>query len=295
MTWRAEPSGRRGGQAVYSDAAIRAWLTIKVLFGLPLRRTTGFAASLLRLAGLDRPVPDHSTLCRRQRTVKVMLPHRGSPGPVPLLVDVEPVSAAGSSEPARGHRGPRRGRMARAQAWRDPAPRLARGPPRARRGSRCGRSRSPQAMSATRPCCPTCSARSPRVRRSARSPPMAPDGHPPLPRRHRRARRPCRRAAPQERASLETRHTRRPGPQRRPAHLEASRPCTLAPPDRLPSSQPRRDQDELRQAPRPEAHGARLRPPRASRTRSGTAELQVRIATPNRFTAPGIPVTRPIA
>ena len=65
MNWHAEPSGRRGGQTVYSDAAIQACLTIKVLFGLPLRQTTGFVASLLKLAGLDWPVPDHSTLCRR--------------------------------------------------------------------------------------------------------------------------------------------------------------------------------------------------------------------------------------
>ena len=51
------PSGKRGGQALYSDAAIQACLTIKVLFGLPLRQTTGFVASLLELAGLDWPVP----------------------------------------------------------------------------------------------------------------------------------------------------------------------------------------------------------------------------------------------
>lgn len=32
MVWHAEPSGKRGGQAVYSDAAIQTCLTIKVLF-----------------------------------------------------------------------------------------------------------------------------------------------------------------------------------------------------------------------------------------------------------------------
>ena len=65
--WHAAPSGKRGGQAVYSDAAIQACLTIKVLFGLPLRQTTGFVASLLKLAGLDwlgkRPGSLH---CRRR-------------------------------------------------------------------------------------------------------------------------------------------------------------------------------------------------------------------------------------
>ncbi len=47
MVWHAEPSGKRGEQAIYSNAAIQACLTIKVLFGLPLRQTTGFVASLL--------------------------------------------------------------------------------------------------------------------------------------------------------------------------------------------------------------------------------------------------------
>jgi hypothetical protein len=39
------PSGKRGRQQAYSDAAIKACLTIKVLFGLPLRQTTGFVES----------------------------------------------------------------------------------------------------------------------------------------------------------------------------------------------------------------------------------------------------------
>ena len=109
MDWHAEPSGKRGGQALYSDAAIQACLTIKVLFGLPLRQTTGFVASLLELAGLDWPVPDHSTLCRRQRTLTVMLPYRGSPGPLNLLVDSTGIKVRGEGEwHARKHGGARR-------------------------------------------------------------------------------------------------------------------------------------------------------------------------------------------
>lgn len=80
MAWHAAPSGRRGRQQTFSDAAIQACLTIKVLFGLPLRQTTGFVASLLRLAGLDWPVPDYSTPCRRQRTLKAQLPRPACAG-----------------------------------------------------------------------------------------------------------------------------------------------------------------------------------------------------------------------
>ncbi|CAK7261781.1 transposase (plasmid) [Shinella sp. WSC3-e] len=60
MQWEAAPSGRRGRQHAYSDAAIQACLIIKVLFGLPLRHATCFVASLLELSGLRWPVPDLS-------------------------------------------------------------------------------------------------------------------------------------------------------------------------------------------------------------------------------------------
>ena len=64
MAWEAKPSGQRGRQQAYSDAAIQACLTIKVLFGLPLRQTTGFVESVLAFTGLEWPVPDFSTLKR---------------------------------------------------------------------------------------------------------------------------------------------------------------------------------------------------------------------------------------
>ena len=70
----ATPSGKRGAQLVYSNAAIQACLTVKVLFGLPRRQTTGFVASLLKSAGPDWSVSDYSTLCRRQRTLAIQLP-----------------------------------------------------------------------------------------------------------------------------------------------------------------------------------------------------------------------------
>jgi hypothetical protein len=62
-------------------------LSIKVLFKLPVRQTAGMVASLLRLAGLDWPVPDYATLCRRQKTLKVQIPYRRADGALNLLVD----------------------------------------------------------------------------------------------------------------------------------------------------------------------------------------------------------------
>ncbi|MFO1375149.1 MAG: transposase, partial [Agitococcus sp.] len=68
MSWHGEATGKRGRIMTFSDRAIQFCLTIKGLFGLPLRQTTGFVESLIRLAGLTWAVPDYSTLCRRQKT-----------------------------------------------------------------------------------------------------------------------------------------------------------------------------------------------------------------------------------
>lgn len=54
---------------------------------MPLRQTTGFVESLLRLIGLDWTVPDFSTLSRRQKTLAVDIPYRGSKDPLHLLID----------------------------------------------------------------------------------------------------------------------------------------------------------------------------------------------------------------
>jgi len=82
---------------------------MKVLFGMALRQTTGFVESLLRLIGLDWQVPDFSTLSRRQKTLAVNIPHRGSQGPLHLLIDSTGIKVEGEGEwNARKHGGPKR-------------------------------------------------------------------------------------------------------------------------------------------------------------------------------------------
>ena len=55
MDWGAAPSAKQGRQQAYSDAAIQACLTIKVLFGLPLLQARGLwkacATARAELAG----------------------------------------------------------------------------------------------------------------------------------------------------------------------------------------------------------------------------------------------------
>lgn len=109
MSWDAAPTGRRGRQQTYSDAAIQTCLSMKVLFGMALRQTTGFVESLLRLVGLDWAVPDFSTLSRRQKTLAVNIPYRGSKGPLHLLIDSTGIKVEGEGEwHARKHGGPKR-------------------------------------------------------------------------------------------------------------------------------------------------------------------------------------------
>ena len=109
MSWDAAPTGRRGRQQTYSDAAIQMCLSMKVLFGMALRQTTGFVESLLRLVGLDWSVPDFSTLSRRQKTLAVNIPYRGSKGPLHLLIDSTGIKVEGEGEwNARKHGGTKR-------------------------------------------------------------------------------------------------------------------------------------------------------------------------------------------
>ena len=54
-------------------------------------------------------MPDFSTLCRRQKTLAVQLPYRGSSGPLHLLVDSTGIKVRGEGEwHARKHGGARR-------------------------------------------------------------------------------------------------------------------------------------------------------------------------------------------
>jgi hypothetical protein len=104
--WRTAPRTSRGGQPWYSPLAILTALTLRALFLLALRQTEGLIGSVLRLLGLDLPVPDHTTLSRRADGLDVpSLPRvLGRPrsasgaGPVHLLVDSTGLKLCGAGE-----------------------------------------------------------------------------------------------------------------------------------------------------------------------------------------------------
>ena len=66
--WTAPRRTSPGGQPLYSELAVELVLTLRLVFHLALRQAEGFARSVLRLLGLQLPVPDHTTLSRRSRT-----------------------------------------------------------------------------------------------------------------------------------------------------------------------------------------------------------------------------------
>ena len=99
-------SGKRGRSPQFSDAAIQFYLTIKNLFGLALRQTTGFVQSLLAL-----PVPDFSTLCRRQGSLDVQVAYRSSAAGLHLLVDSTGIKFLGEGEWKCKKPGPERRRQ----------------------------------------------------------------------------------------------------------------------------------------------------------------------------------------
>ena len=63
--WPPRPSGRRGGQRRFSDHAMETALTLRLVFGLPLRQVEGFLRSVLSVMRVDLDTPDHTTLSRR--------------------------------------------------------------------------------------------------------------------------------------------------------------------------------------------------------------------------------------
>ena len=97
---------QRGSLIVWFDPSMQ-WGA--VLSGRRGRQTTGFVASLLKLFGLDWSVPNFSTLSRCEKTLDVVVPYRGSKGPLHLLVDSTGIKVGGEGEwHTRKHGGSRR-------------------------------------------------------------------------------------------------------------------------------------------------------------------------------------------
>jgi transposase len=71
---------------------------LRAVFRLALRQTEGLIASILQLLGLDLPVPDHSTIARRARTVTLPRTRPSVSGALHLLVDSTGLKLCGPGE-----------------------------------------------------------------------------------------------------------------------------------------------------------------------------------------------------
>ena len=76
QSWRHTGEKQRGSQFDYSDQAIFVMLTVKEVFHLTNRGAEGFVRSIFRMMKINLPVPDHSTLSKRGKELKVNLPKK---------------------------------------------------------------------------------------------------------------------------------------------------------------------------------------------------------------------------
>ncbi len=91
-------SGKPGHPLVYTTLAITCMLTLKAVYHLPLRSTQGLTASLMKLIGIDLPVPHYSTLSRRSASLQVILPRQTKDKAIHLVVDSTGVKVYGEGE-----------------------------------------------------------------------------------------------------------------------------------------------------------------------------------------------------
>ena len=96
--WTPSPSGRRGAQRKFSDLAIETALTLRLVFGLPLRQAEGFLRSVLSLMRVDLEAPDHTTLSRRSQHLGVTFHRAPATEPIHLIVDSSGLSIVGEGE-----------------------------------------------------------------------------------------------------------------------------------------------------------------------------------------------------
>jgi DDE family transposase len=96
--WTPASTGQRGRPQLYSAIAVETGLMLRLAFGRPWRHTEGMLASILRLLGMDLPVPDHTTFSRRSADLTVAKAVRTATGPVNVVIDSTGLKVFGAGE-----------------------------------------------------------------------------------------------------------------------------------------------------------------------------------------------------
>jgi hypothetical protein len=95
--WLYAGEKQRGSQFEYSDKAIEIMLTFKEVFHLTNRGVEGFVRSVFGMLNIYLPVPDHSTLSKRVKTLRVSLPRKTN-GRMNLVLDSTGLKIYGEGE-----------------------------------------------------------------------------------------------------------------------------------------------------------------------------------------------------
>lgn len=96
-TWMYVGEKQRGSQFEYSDQAILVMWTVKEVFHLTNRGVEGFVRSVFQMMKIDLPVPDHSTLSKRGKELKVKLPKKRTPR-LTIVIDSTGLKIYGEGE-----------------------------------------------------------------------------------------------------------------------------------------------------------------------------------------------------
>jgi len=71
-SWKAKKQkGKKGAPFIFSDSAIETAMTIKFILKLSYRALEGYLKSLLKILGIDLPVPSYSQICKRMKKLKL--------------------------------------------------------------------------------------------------------------------------------------------------------------------------------------------------------------------------------
>jgi hypothetical protein len=102
-----------GAPRRYADLAIECALVFKSVYHLSLRAAQGFLSSVVELMKLALPIPDYSTVSRRQGVLQVPLPALPQSGPRHIVIDATGLKVYGAGEwHVRKHR------VSRRRTWR---------------------------------------------------------------------------------------------------------------------------------------------------------------------------------
>lgn len=96
-TWCYTGEKQRGSQYDYSEQAIVMMQTVKNVFHLPNRATEGFMHSVFAMLKISLSVPDHTTLSRRGKGLKVTLPKKVN-GHLDIVMDSSGLKIYGEGE-----------------------------------------------------------------------------------------------------------------------------------------------------------------------------------------------------